>query len=184
MTVMDHDTAPPEWTGILREDEDIIWQGAPDQGFRVDAIALLGVMFGAIFAGIAVVFMVDAMQVGGYFWTAGLIHFSVGLTIMAGSLWGDTFKRRHTFYTLTNQNGYVATNFPVLGRKLHTYPIHTDTAVTLIPGDLGSVHFATKDVRTKHGYKTKDIGFDRITNASEIYAMIRDIQKGHHEDTI
>lgn len=165
-----------EWHGILSNGEHILWQGAPDGGFHVAGKNIFGILFGLFFAGIAMKWIIAASQAGGSFWTFGLLHFSIGIGVIVMSLFGDTYKRRHTFYTLTNRNGYVGTNLPFVGRKLKTYPITSATPIGYAPARFATIHFATKEVRTKNGTRTVDVGFERISDGAEVYSLMRSIQ--------
>ena len=173
---MTQTTQPSEWKNILSAGENILWQGAPDRSFHVPPKNLFLVIFGLFFAGFALFWMTMAYSAGGTFWMFGLLHFSVGVGIIMAALFGGTYKRRHTFYTLTDQNAYIATNLPIVGRKLNTYRITDTTPISYAPGHLATVHFATKQVRTKNGYRTVDIGFERIEDGGDVYRLIRQLQ--------
>lgn len=169
-------TGATEWDGILAPGETLLWQGAPDRAFHMAPSSWIGVVFGAVFAGIAFTWIMGALTAGGSFWMFGLIHLSVGLGIVVVSLFGDTYKRRHTFYSLSNRNAYIATNFALRGRKLQSYPITPETPLHYSPGALATIHFATKEVRQKRGYKTIPIGFERIPDGANVYGMMRALQ--------
>ncbi len=166
------------WAGILDGDETILWQGRPDASVTFGAAALFQILFGMAFAGFALFWMVMASLGGGYFWAFGLIHFTVGVGIMvAGPLWGP-WRRRHTWYTLTNKRGFIATDMPLAGRKLRSYPIDARTVLGFEEGAFSDIHFAKETRRTKNGVRSYPIGFERIADGRAVYALMRDIQKG------
>lgn len=175
---------PSVWNDILSRDEQILWQGRPDQGFHLGLGNLFGAAFGIFFAGFALFWMVMASQAGGIFWMFGLLHFSVGAGLVLFSIFGDTYRRRHTWYTLTTQRAFIATALPLLGRKLKSYPISTDLPLEYVNGPPDSLHFASETRRTKNGTRAVPIGFMRIDDGKKVYAMVRDIQKGTYEDTL
>ncbi|MEM6322665.1 MAG: aspartate carbamoyltransferase catalytic subunit [Pseudomonadota bacterium] len=169
------DAVPAGWEGILDQGEPILWQGQPDSVvfWTWQNVATSGA--GILFAGFALLWMILASSAGGYFWMFGLIHFFVGINVMIGPPLWSAWRRRHTFYTLTDRRAFIATDIPLMGRKIKSYPIDTYTQVNLQQGSPGTIHFA-KDFRsTKNGSREVPIGFERITGANTVYRLIRDI---------
>ena len=170
--------APAGWEGILDPGEVILWQGRPDKALHIGFRDVALFIFGLFFAGFALFWMVMASQAGGVFWMFGLIHFSVGLGIMAGGPVISLYRRRHLYYTLTDRRAFIASDAPIPGRSLQSYPIAADTPVTFHEGRLSDVHFATRQVRAKHGHRSVAIGFDRIENGRHVMSLIRQVQRG------
>lgn len=169
---------PAGWEGILDSGERILWQGRPDGGFVLRLEHLPALVFGGVFAGFALFWMVIAAQAGGLFWSFGLIHFSVGLGIALGPpvLW--MIRRRGTWYTLTDRRAFIATELPVFGRKLAQYPITRDAPVIADDRIPGSVIFAREARSGRKGRIMAPVGFDRIADAGAVTALIRAIQNG------
>lgn len=165
------------WEGILDPDESIVWQGRPDGRVVLNAGHFVGLIFGLFFAGFAAVWMMLAATAGGFFWTFGLIHFSVGLSIAFGSVFGPAWRRRHTWYTLTNHRAFIATDLPFKGRKLIAYPITPETQIkTTEDGTHSTIHFAQEFRTTKNGSTRVDIGFERIPEGREVLTLMRQTQ--------
>jgi hypothetical protein len=173
----------PGWEGLLDPGERIVWQGRPDQGFDVPAREIPQVIFALFFAGFAVFWMSKAAQAGGGFWMFGLIHFSVGLGIAGKALFGTTLRRRRSWYTLTDRRAFIATDLPMKGRELKSYPLTPDSPVSYRAGPLATIHFA-RERRTgdKGRIYTVNIGFERIADGEAVVALIRDAQR-RGEDT-
>lgn len=172
-------SVPTGWEGIVDPGEHILWQGRPDQRFHIELIKLPLVLFGLAFAGFASVWMGLAAQAGGGFWMFGLIHFSVGLGIVFGTVGWGTLKRRGTWYTLTDRRAFIATHLPLRGKRLDSYTITSDTRLSLRAGSPGSVMFAREERRgSKGGVYTVDIGFERIDDAERTLEILRGIQRG------
>ena len=130
------------------------------------------------FAGFALFWMVMASAAGGGFWMFGLIHFSVGVGLaILPPFWG-AWRRRHTWYTLTDRRAFIATDTPFVGRRLKSYPIESDTSIDYAPGAPATIHFAHETRRTKNGSRQVDIGFERIDQGDEVYRLMRNIQRG------
>jgi len=167
------------WDGILDPGEAIAWQGRPDASVRFGPAAAFGMLFGLAFAGFAAVWMALASSAGGYFWTFGLIHFSVGIALAFGSVLGPPWVRRHTWYTLTDRRAFIATDLPLRGRKLTAYEIGPETTLSLEEdGALSTVNFAHRWVQTKNGSRRHDIGFERIPDGRVVLGLMRGMQGG------
>lgn len=169
-------SAPAGWEDILDPDEQILWQGRPDGKIVLDASGILSLIFGLFFAGFALVWMVVAFKDSGGFWAFGLIHFSAGLAIAFGSTGWSVFRRRHTWYTLTDRRAFVATEMPVRGRGLKSYPITSDMMLDITHSDPPSVWFREETYRTKNGTGRKRTGFERIADGQDVFRLIRDLQ--------
>jgi len=170
-------TQPAGWKGILDDDEAIIWQGRPDTDLIWRPRNWAAMIFGLAFAGFALFWMIMAAQAGGLFWAFGLIHFSVGLGIAFAPPFWNAWRRRHTWYTLTNRRAFIATDMPVRGRRLQSYPISRDTVLAYDAQDPATIHFAHEYRRGKNGSTRVDIGFERIADGADVYARVRQVQK-------
>jgi len=168
--------APTGWEGILDPGENIIWQGRPDGAIILKARNIMSVIFGLFFAGFALFWMVMAASAGGGFWMFGLIHFSVGVGIIFVAAFAGPYKRRNSWYTLTDRRAIIASDLPILGKKLQSWPITAASTLSLIQGPPDTVIFAEKTKRTKNGSRQVPIGFERIEDGREVYRMMRDIQ--------
>ncbi|TLP69129.1 aspartate carbamoyltransferase catalytic subunit [Parasedimentitalea maritima] len=165
-----------QWVGILDDDEKILWQGRPDGGVSIKIQNILMAIFGTVFAGFALFWMIIASKGGGDFWLFGLLHFSVGLALVLYSLFWSTFRRRRSWYTLTDRRAFIAINLPLRGKSLKSYPIASSSPLELIDGNLSSVNFAEEVKSGKNGSYTVSIGFERLTDGREVYRLMRDIQ--------
>ncbi len=174
---------PTGWGDILDPGETILWQGRPDGAvvLKLSNIAML--VFGLFFAGFALFWMVLAARAGGMFWMFGLIHFSVGIGIAFGALFWSAYRRRHSWYTLSNRRAFIATDLPLRGKRLKSWPITPVSMLELVDGALGSVHFAQATKRGKNrSYRVK-VGFERIADGSRVYRLMRNIQIAHRDST-
>ncbi len=170
------------WEDILDKGEEIVWQGRPDQRIHIKPGNIVTMLFGLAFAGFALFWMVMASASGGGFWMFGLIHFSVGLALMLGpTLWGP-FKRRRTWYTLTDRRAIIATDLPMSGRQLKSYPINDATMLNFTPGQLSTITFAEEVRRGSKGRRyTVQIGFEWIPDGDRVYRLMRDIQSSDRQ---
>ena len=168
----------PGWEELLDPGERILWQGRPDGAVVLRPRNMAAFLFGLAFAGFALFWMVMAAQAGGMFWAFGLIHFSIGLALSFGALFWGAFRRRRSWYTLTDRRAFIATDMPLKGKQLQSYPITDDTALRYDEGELDSVWFAHDYRSNKNGSTRVDIGFERISEGEKVYRLMRDIQRG------
>lgn len=175
MSGRNHPTRGDGWDGVLLQGETILWQGRPDPAFHF-GLPQAGIMlFGLVFAGFAAVWMLLASSGGGNFWMFGLLHFSVGIALAVGGVLYPPWRRRHTWYTLTNRRAFIATDLPFKGRTLKSWPIDGDAAITYVPGPKADIHFARDFRQTKNGTRVVPIGFERITDGDEVHRLISGI---------
>jgi len=169
---------PPGWEGILDPGERILWQGRPDGRVVWRVRHLPTMLFGAVFAGIALIWMILAARAGDFVWTFGLIHFAAGLSLILGPTLWPAFRRQRSWYTLTDRRAFIATDMPIVGKRLKSYPIDADTVLRFDGDDPGTIHFAQDYRRGKNGSRKVDIGFERIAEGRDVYALIRRVQRG------
>lgn len=169
---------PDAWKGILADGEDILWQGAPEPGLVINPGMIAGSLFGAGFAGFALFWMILASAGGGTFWMFGLFHFFIGISVMLGPIVWPAWKRRHTFYTLTSNRAFIATDVPFQGRRLKSYPIAPDTPLELVDGTVPSVYFAEELTQSIYGTRRTQIGFERISDARDVLQLLQRVQLG------
>ncbi len=167
------------WEGILDEGEDILWQGRPDAAIQLKIGNWATFLFGLAFAGFALFWMIMASQAGGGFWMFGLLHFMVGIGLSFGAIFWDAYKRRHSWYTLTDHRAFIATDMPIKGRTLKSYPINDDTVLEYQQGQLSTIHFSEETRRGNKGRRyTVKIGFEGIGEGEKVYRLMREIQSG------
>lgn len=166
------------WKTHLQDGETIVWQGRPDNAFSIGMPQLGKALFGVFFAGFAVFWMVMAASGGGNFWMFGLLHFGVGAAMVAWALFGDTFRRRRSWYTLTNKRAFIATDMPLRGRALKSYPITSSSVIEYRDADRPSIMFVTEIKRSNRRDREVAIGFERLGGAQAVLGHIQKIQQG------
>lgn len=165
------------WEGILEIGEDILWQGRPQVRFRIKPFQIAAVIFGMAFSGFALFWMIMASQSGGFFWMFGLLHFFVGLSIGIGPVLINNLRLRGTWYTLTDRRAFIASEMPVMGRRIKSYQINAGTVLELKQSNPPSVYFAHEIKQGQQKSYQVGIGFEGIQDGVQVMAMMRDIQK-------
>lgn len=170
--------APAGWEGILDQGEVILWQGVPDGGIAFAVTDLPKLLGGVLMVGFSMFWMFNASKGGGYFWMFGLIFLFIGAGTVTRDTLGAARRRRASHYTLTNRRAIIATNLPLIGRSLNSYPIDAGTLLELVEqDDLGTVNFARRETPLRRGTQAAQrIGFERIPEPRRVFSLMRQIQ--------
>ncbi len=166
------------WQNILDPGERIVWQGHPDTAVAIKPRNYLLLGFALFFTSFAVIWMILAAQAGGFFWTFGLIHFAVGSGLIWASLFWGSYRRKRTWYTLSDRRAFIATELPIRGRSLRSFPITDTTMLEFEDGNPASIFFAQETRLSRHRNYTVPIGFERIADGPAVYKLMRDVQTG------
>jgi hypothetical protein len=173
---------PEGWEGILEPGETVLWQGQPRPGVSFAGFDLRRTLFGIVFLGFALFWVVGAAGATGdapflmrfLFPAAGLLFVFQGARLAGGDRLWQAWVRKHTWYTLTSRRALIATE--VFGRRrLDAWPITGRNALDLVEGSPGSVFFADSGGPFGRGRR---IGFERIDDAREVLALMRRVQRG------
>ncbi len=157
-------SAPPEWEDLLGEDETILCQGRPDSALVLRVNNTMMFVFGLFFAGFAL------------FWILDSLHFAVGLGLAFGGLFWNAYRRQRGRYTLNDKRDLIATDLPLQGRRLASYPITPNTQLEFEDGPVSSVYFGTETVQEQEDISCRKVGFDRIVYGGDVYRLMRKIQ--------
>ncbi|MBT0958016.1 aspartate carbamoyltransferase catalytic subunit [Alphaproteobacteria bacterium KMM 3653] len=168
------------WEDILHDGEEILWQGRPDHGVRLKGTNPAQALFHVFFIGFAIYWTVQATSISRSFSDGfarifplfGLIFVGVGAYNLFGKFFWQAYVRRHTFYTLTDQRAFIATDTPIGAKTLSDYPIGPSTEIDW-SGD--SVYFARQRRRTsKGGSYTVKTGFEFLgTQVPEVQRALK-----------
>lgn len=186
---------PPGWEGLLEPGERILWQGHPDARVEWGEVVSFQSMFGIVFTAFAVFWISMAVSMGGHFEDGlssifplfGVPFVAVGLYLVVGRLIHDAFRRRGTWYTLTDRTAFIAVTLRGQ-RKLERYPISRDMKLVLEDGMPGTVWFAEKVTHNPGGWSgtgsnrsyrgpsttREPIGFRRIEAPRKVYRLLLD----------
>ncbi|MDB5666694.1 MAG: hypothetical protein JWS11_3237 [Cypionkella sp.] len=122
--------------------------------------------------------MYGASRAGGIFWMFGLIFFFAGIFAVLDGVFGGSWRRKHCFYSLTSSRAIIASNYPMLGRRLKSYPITAASVLELQEdGAWSTVNFHEEKRRDSDGGEHKTIvGFQRIRDGRHVFSLMRQIQ--------
>ncbi|SMR81820.1 hypothetical protein SAMN04488030_2242 [Aliiroseovarius halocynthiae] len=160
------------WGDYLDEGEGIIWQGRPDQSVALGLdFPVVWSISGALFVCFLAVFL-----------TQGLINATTISTliflalVVSACLLTDTYRRRRTWYTLTDRRAFIATDYPVIGKSIRSYRITPQVIVEFQPRTPASIFFAEEGRDYGRGRELVKVGFRRLFDGQKVYRLIQDIQ--------
>jgi hypothetical protein len=178
-------SAPPGWEDILDPGERVLWQGRPDGAMRADLSDPRRVVFGAVFAAFALVWMVGVLRAGVpnglmalVMPLAGLAFVALGVNLATGGIPFGVLRRRATTYTLTDRRALVATAW--FGRRgLRSFPLGPDTHATFDEGPPTAIWLSRGFVAMEEGSARTRHGFTHLgPDARQVYDLVRRIQRG------
>ncbi|SDE38214.1 hypothetical protein SAMN05421538_10685 [Paracoccus isoporae] len=163
------EASAPGWQGILASDERILWQGQPDRRLRIGVGELRRAAPGLFFVAFSLFWMYNAARSSVPFALFGLIFLVIGLRKLVEPLLLPAYLRSRSWYTLTDRRAIVATDTPVQGRRLISYPIDAATPVEMVDGDPPSILFGPD----------ADAGFRFIPEAEHVLGLLRELQRSN-----
>lgn len=159
----------------LKADEKLVWEGKPDTKLRFGMETLAtGIFAGAlILACLGLATVIDRSDPGTY-WAILAPGLIVGALIVLVLPVLDSAKRKRTTYQLTNMRAVI--HGP---RHGGTYPIPPIDQLIYRNGTPPTIYFARQPIAGKRG-QFHDIGFERITQAKDVFITMRDLSKDVH----
>jgi hypothetical protein len=177
-------TPGPEWDGILREGEVILWQGKPDPGFYLHPSRKRAARVSVIIFAVALLMTLGIAAEGETLIVLFLSVFvAVGGFFVYDSVFRPIRERRHSFYTLTNTRAIIGLALPGRERSLKSFELFAEREFEYIPGRLGSIVFDREYTGTKINEKKQyyAVGFMRFEGAEEVWQKVQDLRKARHE---
>ena len=175
---------PTGWSDYLEPGERILWEGRPDGGVSCRGLDPKRTLFGLFFTAFALFWTLAAAAnsnprdglLATFFPLFGLLFIWQGLRMAGATRLLDAFRRRHSWYTLTNRRAFIATD--MFGRRdLQTWPIGSDSVLTLDEGPPDSVWFAERPGRRGRPRRPQPVGFERIADGGEVLRLMRQVQR-------
>lgn len=170
-----------DWDGILREDEQILWQGRPDGGFRITPRLLPMFLFGVVFMAFAILWIKTAHMVGEgvggiqrYLPLLAVPLLLMGFWLTIGVHIWVIYLRRHSVYTLTDQRGFIVSNPPLLVSTFESLPVEPDMVSVVERGALADVVFSTRIVQGWSAHRQDFRGSTSARRVPVAFEAVRD----------
>ncbi|WP_322890305.1 MULTISPECIES: hypothetical protein [unclassified Yoonia] len=177
-----------DWQRHLASDETLLWHGAPVSGFETPSRLIVPSAVGAmlLFVGYALVqgLFDDARQpdaASGFMGNllnglGAVVAFLSGLALTIGAWINAYIGPRVTSYAISDKRAYIARH--LWTTRVDSFVIAQDDAVTLEKGPLDRVLFKKTAIRDgEGGLIAQDVGFARLADGQEVFALIRAIQE-------
>lgn len=172
MTMADY----PGWQGILEPDERILWQGQPARGIRFETEDLTRTLMGIFMLCFALFWMWNAAQGGGVIFALfGTPFLLIGLREALQGNVVAAYVRSRTWYTLTDRRAIIATDMPVQGRRLTTYPLGPAAGIELVDAEPGSILFGHGLGRRSRADRRP--GFKLIPEARKVWSLMQETRR-------
>lgn len=173
-----------DWDGILREGEDILWQGQPDGGVYIDPSRVPTVIIALLMTVAGGAIVAATAGQGGDEGVIAVLMCIAGIGLLIGQIWGPTRKRRHTFYTLTTERAILGVALPGQPRAIESFEIDPNKTYTRQPGAFGSIVFDHRKSMLKVNRKPQyhAVGFMRFDEADKVLRMVEDVQANMREE--
>jgi hypothetical protein len=167
---------------LLGSDERLIWTGRPRQGFFLRSADSFAIPFSIFWTGFAAVWMVLAVKSNSGFAIVGVPLLLIGIYMMVGRFFVDSWQRARTWYGVTSQRVLIVSVFA--RRSVKSLNLRALSAVTLSerPDGVGSITFGpvppSWPYRGAHvpGMSSQPPRFDNIRDARAVFDQIRKLQ--------
>jgi hypothetical protein len=164
----------------LPPSEHILWQGRPNARPYITAAHLLRLLRGLIMLGLFL-YILARLQMGvGQYFDIQVIVFSLFFLAVPLDILKSAYMRRISSYTLTNRHAIITTDIPLTGQKTQFLPILPDTQFDVLRRrGFTTITFATpKRSRWDLRGQPPKIGFERIDDGDQVFALMGQIQRG------
>jgi len=168
----------------LGDGERLLWSGTPRQGIVWRASDLAMVPFSLVWGGFAIFWETMALRSAPFFFALfGLPFVAVGLQMTVGRFFYDAWRRRRTYYGLTNQRAIIATRTPA--RTLRSFSLTSLNNVVLQESGNGpsSILLGPSTLPAPWPRQTAlfttniDNAFEMITDARHVFDLLREAQR-------
>ncbi len=163
---------------LLKRGEVILWQGRPTRSFAPGVGAIVPVIFGLVYASIAIYAIARAVE-GGVFLSIGYLFAGIGLSFALHALFRGMLIRRWSHYALTNYRAFVLIDHPLLGADINSWPITPSTDLRHDTFNPMTITFAYEP-RRFFGRKPRVIGFEYIEDGLNVFRVMMDVRDGLH----
>lgn len=112
-----------ELRAMLQPGEQLLWYGAPSQGFRLQKQDWFMIPFSILWCGFAIFWTLGASAAGGAFGLFGIPFVAVGLYITLGRFFHDAYRRKRTYYGVTDQRVILLEPKAIKSLPYHQIPV-------------------------------------------------------------
>jgi hypothetical protein len=166
--------------------EKLLWSGQPRQGLLIQASDALVIPFSLMWGGFAIFWEYSVITKGAplFFWLWGIPFVLVGLYLIIGRFFADSYQRKRTYYAVADKRVLIISGFrnkelkslPLHGLNELSFKEHSDQRGTIIFGPSELARAAASFSRRS---TPKPPMFFMIENGRRVYDLIRQEQARH-----
>ena len=170
----------------LDRGERLIWSGAPGQGIILRPSDALAVPFSLMWGGFAIFWETSVIRSGapGFFALWGVPFVAVGLYLIVGRFFYDSFRRTRTLYGLTNQRALIVSGIWQRNTQSMFLEGLTNINIRETRSNKGTITFGLESNTFNGGFagwpganRNTPPRFEEIEDARNVLALIRTAQK-------
>lgn len=171
----------------LGRDERLLWSGMPRQGLHLRPSDWYLVPFSLMWGGFAIFweYMVISGGAPGFFWIWGIPFVLIGLYLIFGRFFADSYQRARTYYGVTDQRVLIRSGF--FNSRITSIAVQNlgEFSLTERSDRSGSITFGTPNATYPAWWGSSWPGtsnrlapaFDLIDDVRQVYNAIRDAQR-------
>jgi hypothetical protein len=171
----------------LGSDERLLWSGMPGQGIRFRAGDIFMVPFSLLWAGFAFFWEYSVNSAGAplLFQLWGIPFVLVGLYIVIGRFFLDSYQRARTYYGVTNQRVIILSG--LMSRQVKSLTLEglddislserSDQSGTVTFGPINPMYAMWSGTSWPGMGKRLAPAFDMVDEARRVYDLVRDAQR-------
>ena len=179
----------PEIQSQLASGERVVWYGQPRAGLALRASDAFAIPFSLMWGGFAIFWEYSVFNTNApiFFRLWGLPFVAVGLYLIFGRFFIDSWARRTTYYALTDERALIVSG--LFSRQTTSLDLQTLPNVSLSEGSggEGTITFGTSSTPRSPfsgfsdwpGAAVQTPRFELTQNAKGVFAMVRAAQRPH-----
>lgn len=163
----------------LFNDETLLWSGVPKQGLMLKPSDAVFVPFSIIWGGFAIFWEASVVTTGAglFFDLWGIPFVAVGLYMMVGRFFADSYERKRTAYGVTSRRVIVVRG--IFRDQVRSFTLRSLPELSLHPqrDGRGTITLGESPMFTgRRGYQPPAL--EGIENARDVYQIVLNAQAG------
>lgn len=165
---MDENSAYGEIRGELSIDESLLWSGTPKKGFHFSGQRAYFMIFGAVFLGFAIFWVIGATRASGFFGLFGIPFVLAGLYL----IFGRALSKMHSVYGVTDRRIIIKTMKTTVSIPFSSIRSLTKRNFSDGSGDITII--TNETVSTRYGYSNVQRIMQAVPDVDRVYKIIND----------
>lgn len=166
-------------TIALKADERLLWQGQPKQGIHLRKQDAFLIPFSLLWCGFAVFWTVSVLFMDApiFMKVIGCVFVGAGCYLVFGRFLHDSYRRRHTWYTLTDKRAIITLTTPKRKEQILDLASASNVSVERGSDGAGSVLFGPRLAMPFSAFSWTQTNpstpsFDLVADAETIFGLV------------